>query len=73
MRPEIQIKINNDPKQKKFLHQNSYWYKELNRSALNYKEFYSSFKANKRNEKVTKANSFLETIDTVNTILKILK
>lgn len=73
MRPEIQIKINNDHKQKEFLHQNSYWYKELNRSALNYKEFYSSFKANKRNEKVTKANSFLETIDTVNTILKILK
>ena len=73
MRPEIQIKINNDPKQKEFLHQNSYWYKELNRSALNYKEFYSSFKANKRNEKVAKANSFLETIDTVNTILKILK
>ena len=70
---DIQYKINNDINLKKFLRENSYWYKELNRNALNYKEFYSSFKANKRNEKVTKANSFLETIDTVNTILKILK
>ena len=41
---DLIIKINNDPMQKRFLRENSYWYKYLNRSSTYYKDFLNDMK-----------------------------
>jgi predicted ribonuclease toxin of YeeF-YezG toxin-antitoxin module len=73
MTTEIALKIINDSKMHDFLINNSYWYKELNRSPDNFKEFMEAFKADKRNKRISKVNSTVDTLDTVNLILKTLK
>ena len=40
----LQYKINQDPRQKQFLRENSYWYKYLNRSESYYKDFINDLK-----------------------------
>ena len=41
---DIQYKINSDINLKKFLRENSYWYKELNRNPENFKYFVEDMK-----------------------------
>ena len=44
MNLNLQYKIKQDPTQLRFLRENSYWYKYLNRSELYYKEFINDMK-----------------------------
>ena len=73
MRPEIQIKINNDPKQKEFLHQNSYWYKELNRNPKNFLLFEEKVKEDYRLRPTDRISKALEMIEMAQTIISTLK
>lgn len=72
MQLELQFKIYKDKKQAEFLKRNSFWYRELNRDPLNYKQFYSEFKKQERNQKMNKMNSAIDTLDTVNSIFKVI-
>ena len=73
MAPELIVKILNDVNLHKFLINNSYWYKYLNRDKNNFKSFYNAYKLSNRSEKMGKASNAIETLGTVNNILKILK
>ena len=44
MNLNLQYRINQDPRLKTFLRENSYWYKYLNRNELYYKEFINDMK-----------------------------
>ena len=44
MRLDIQYRIFEDPRQRMFLRENSYWYKELNRNDNSFKYFVDDMK-----------------------------
>ena len=44
MNLELQYKINTNEKFHRFLHENSYWYKELNRDPSSFKAFVNDMK-----------------------------
>ena len=44
MQKSLQIKLNENPKMKEYLKLNSNWYKDLNRSVTNYKNFEQTMK-----------------------------
>ena len=70
---DILMKINEDPIQKQFLRENSYWYKYLNRSNIYYKDF---IKKMKEVYKLTPTDKLNKTIDNINlfaTFLDVLK
>jgi len=72
MEYDLQFKIYNDKKQAKYLKENSWWYKELNRTPDSYQAFIDEFKKQNRKEQTDKINSAIETLDTVNHIFKII-
>jgi len=69
---QLQHKIFNDKKMNKYLKDHSQWYKELNRTPDNFKNFQTEYKKYQRNEQYTKITSAVDTLDTVNTIFKII-
>lgn len=73
MKTNIYLKIMQDPKQLNFLYNHSYWYKELNRTPDNYKNFEKEYKETKKKEFYKKTNSFIDTIDTASKIISIMK
>lgn len=70
---EIWLKINQDPRQKQFLRENSYWYKYLNRSNTYYKEFISEMKERYKLTTTDKINKMMDNINMVRTFLDVLK
>jgi len=73
MNLELQYKINADINQKKFLRENSYWYKYLNRGSGYYKDFIDDMKDKyklKPSDKIAKA---VDRINMLNTFLDVLK
>lgn len=69
----LQQKLNEDPKMANYLKENSYWYKELNRNANQYKAFLNAMK-DKYHLKVTdKISDAIDNIDMISTILDTLK
>ena len=69
---ELQHKILKDKDQTKYLKEHSEWYKYLNRTPSNYKEFLNESKKHKRNQNMGKINNVIDTLDTVNTVFKII-
>jgi len=69
---ELQAKIFNDAKMAEYLKNNSHWYKRLNRSPDNFKDFNSEYKKHKRDEGQKKITSMINNLDTVNTIFKMI-
>lgn len=70
---ELQYKINADYQQKKFLRENSVWYKYLNRHNNYYKNFLDDMKDKyklKPSDKIAKA---VDNINMINTFLEVLK
>ena len=70
---ELQYKINANYQQKKFLRENSVWYKYLNRHNNYYKNFLDDMKDKyklKPSDKIAKA---VDNINMINTFLEILK
>ena len=70
---DIIMNINNDPKQKKFLRENSYWYKYLNRSNIYYKDFINDMKQKYKLTTADKINKLSNNINMLRTFLDVIK
>ena len=70
---DLIIKINNDPMQKRFLRENSYWYKYLNRSSTYYKDFLNDMKNKYKLTPQDKINKVINNISMLSTFLEVLK
>ena len=69
----IQKKLEEDVKMAEYLKENSYWYKELNRNSVYYKDFVKAMK-DKYHLKVTdKISDAIDNMDMISTILDNLK
>ena len=73
MTADIIININNNPIQKQFLRENSYWYKYLNRSNKYYHQFLNEMKVKYKMTTTDKINKTLDGINMLNTFLDVLK
>lgn len=70
---DIQIKIDNDPRLKNFIHENPIWYKRLNRNPNLYKDFVNDMKDKyklKTSDKITKT---LDSLSMFEAFLEVLK
>ena len=70
---DIIMKINENPLEKKFLRENSYWYKYLNRSSNYYKEFIKQMKETYKLTTKDKINKINNDINMFKTFLEVLK
>ena len=69
---ETQYKIKSDPRLQRFIRENSYWYKYLNRDSKFYKDFIDAYKKYKREVTTNKVSDTISNIDMVANILKVL-
>ena len=73
MNLSLQYKINQDPRLKQFLRENSYWYKYLNRSERYYKEFVNDMKDKYKLKPTDRLNKMVDNINMVSSFLDVLK
>lgn len=73
MQLELQAQLHKDVKMARFLKENSYWYKELNRNPDNYKKFVSDMKVKYKLRTTDKISSMIDNIDLIGTVLQTLK
>ena len=73
MNLNLQYKIKQDPRQLRFLRENSYWYKYLNRSESYYKDFIDDMKDKYKLKPTDKLNKMMENIEMFRTFLDVLK
>lgn len=69
---DIQFKLRSNPIYIKYLRENSYWYKILNRNN-NFKEFENEVKINYRLRTIDKVEKISDTIDLVSKLMGIIK
>ena len=67
----IQYKLNTNPNYIKYLRENSYWYKELNRKN-NFKDFENEVKKNYKLRITDKVEKITDTMDFVSKIMSTL-
>ena len=70
---DIQYRINNDINLKKFLRENSYWYKELNRNSAAFKYFAQDMKVKYKLTPADKLNKTMDNISLIQSFLDVLK
>lgn len=70
---DLQFKIKNNPNYIKFLRENSYWYKYLNRDPSIFKQFEEEVKTVYKLKPSDKISRAIDTFDMVQTILSTLK
>ncbi len=70
---DTQIKINNNPIQKQFLRENSYWYKYLNRNSKYYSSFLNDMKIKYKMTTTDKINTAIDSINMLSNFLEVLK
>ncbi len=70
---DVQYKINNDINLKRFLRENSYWYKELNRNSNSFRYFVSDMKVKYKLTPEDKINRTIENIGVIQSFLDVLK
>lgn len=70
---EIQFKIKNNPNYQKYLRENSFWYKILNRSPKSFKNFEDEVKHNYRLKFTDRIGETLKTIEMIQNVLSTLK
>lgn len=73
MQLPILIKINEDPIQKQFLREYSYWYKYLNRDINNYKLFLNDMRSKYKLTTTDKINKIIDDINMFKSFLDVLK
>lgn len=73
MNLNLQYRIKQDPRQLKFLRENSYWYKYLNRSELYYKDFINDMKDKYKLKPTDRINKMIESMEMFTTFLDVLK
>ena len=72
MRLDILYKIKEDPNQIRFLRENSYWYKYLNRSPIYYQDFIQDMKNKYKLNPVDKINRVINNINMLKNLLDII-
>lgn len=70
---DLQFKIKNDPNLIRYLRENSFWYKELNRNPDSFKRFVSSMKDAYQLSPSDKMNKLLDSINMVQSFLDVFK
>ena len=70
---DLQNKINSDNNLKRFLYEESYWYKYLNRDPKYYRDFVNSMKDKYKLNTSDKINKMLNNITMLQTFLDVLK
>lgn len=70
---DVQYKINSDINLQRFLRENSYWYKQLNRNSNNFKYFYDDMKVKYKLTTSDKINKTIENINMIQSFLDVLK
>ena len=73
MNLNLQYKIYQDPRQRQFLRENSYWYKYLNRNESYYKDFINDMKDKYKLKPTDRINKMIDSINMVNSFLDVLK
>ena len=73
MNYDIQNRIHNDINLKRFIRENSYWYKELNRNSNNFSYFVDDMKVKYKLTTGDKINRTIDNISMISSFLDILK
>lgn len=73
MRIDIQFKIKNDPMLQKYIRENSYWYKILNRNPNMIDTMVDQMKEKYKLTTADKINNISEKLDLIKTFMNILK
>lgn len=69
---ELQFKLKSEPLLIKYLHENSYWYKQLNRNPYKFDEFINNMKTEYKLRTSDKLNKALSTFEMISSILSSL-
>ena len=70
---ELQFKLKSNPLYIKYLHENSYWYKILNRNPNMFNEFVNEVKRNYKLRTSDRLNEALNTFEMITSIFGALK
>jgi len=70
---EVQFKLKSNPLFIKYLHENSYWYKILNREPGMFDEFVNEVKKNYKLRTSDKINDAINTFEMISSIFSALK
>lgn len=70
---DVQFKLKSNPLFIKYLHENSYWYKILNRDPEMFNEFVNEVKKNYKLRTSDRINEALNTFEMISTIFSTLK
>lgn len=70
---DIQFKLKSNPMYVRYLHENSYWYKILNRNPNAWKEFVEKVKEDYHLRPMDKINDALDTFEMLSQVLSTLK
>ena len=70
---ETQYKIKSDPRLQRFIRENSYWYKYLNRDPYLFKDFYNDMLVKYKLTRKDKLNKVLDNINMIQSFLDVLK
>ena len=70
---EVQFKLKNNPLYIKYLHENSYWYKFLNRNPEMFDEFVNEVRTNYKLRPTDKINKALSTFEMISSVISALK
>ena len=73
MNLETMIKIKNNPINIKYLHENSNWYKILNRNPEMFDEFVKELKVNYKLRPIDKINNTITLIETLQNLIATIK
>lgn len=73
MKLDIQFKIKNDPMLQKYIRENSYWYKILNRNPLMINQMIEEMKEKYKLTTTDKINNISEKLDLIRTFMSVLK
>ena len=73
MNINVQMKLNNDPRLKKFLRENSFWYKYLNRNPDSFKYFINDMKDKYKISTKDKISKTIDNLAMIEAFLDVLK
>lgn len=73
MNLDVQFKIKSDANYQRYIRENSYWYKTLNRNPERFNDFVGEMKERYRLRPTDKISDVAEKLDLVRTFLNVLK
>lgn len=69
----VQVEINNNPNYKKYLRENSYWYKNLNRNPNSIEKFKEEVRERYQLRTTDRLNNALKAIELIQNVVSTLK